>query len=472
MRRLLLAVLLALVTASPAAAGFYDLLNAARANDTALARMLVEAGTEPNGGPSGFPDSYSPLQWAAQHGNIELMQLLLDAGADTERRDFNGDRPLQWAARAGQAGSIMLLVAAGSPVNSADDRYGVSPLHLAARSGYPAAVRILILAGADLDAADQSNGTALHEAALIQEPETVRLLLEAGADPDIAGDILQETALHIAAARQEASIVRLLLAAGATPIGWDSDGSDPLHIAAFRGLPDHVAALLEAGADPLALDDEGLTPLQSAIAGKRHEVWDNDAAALLLVPFAGDVTATFLAAAEAGLPETARALLARRADPNAVAADGTSALAHIVRIGGLPGEIVLEVMFKFGVDLSRFGIEALAAAAEANNISAAGRLLEFGLPVDGDANWSPLLVAAQAGSVEMVGFLLSRGATPVDPARVRLAELTPLELFALERGERSAALDTTGTAIRERLEALRTGQLAARALLAAAIGAR
>ena len=34
------------------------------------------------------------------------MRLLLDAGAETERRDFNGDRPLLWAAGAGQAEAV------------------------------------------------------------------------------------------------------------------------------------------------------------------------------------------------------------------------------------------------------------------------------------------------------------------------------------------------------------------------------
>ena len=101
MRRFLL-ILGLLAAATPAEAGFYDLLNAARANDTAAARAELAAGTEPNGGPSGFPDSYTPLQWAAYHGNTELMALLLLAGADTERRDFNGDRPMLWAARGGR----------------------------------------------------------------------------------------------------------------------------------------------------------------------------------------------------------------------------------------------------------------------------------------------------------------------------------------------------------------------------------
>jgi ankyrin repeat protein len=471
MRRLLV-ILGFLLAAAPAQASFYDLLNAAWANDTALARSLIEAGTEPNGGPSGYPDSYSPLQWAAYHGNIEVVHLLLAAGADTERRDFNGDRPLLWAARGGQPESIRILVEAGSPANSADDPYGLSPLHLAARAASPEAIAALVTASADLDAVDQSNTTALAEAVLTQNLRSVYLLLDAGADPNIADDILGDTPLHLAAERQNTGIVRLLLSAGARPIGWNSDGSDPLHLAAFRGLPDNVEALLKGGADPRALDDKGLTPLMAAIEGKRHEVWDNDRSAELLVPFVDDITATFLAAADAGLPWTARSLLAVGADPNAVAADGTSALAMAARLDGIPATALVEAMIKMGVDIHRFGPQSLLSAAQHDSLAIANRLLEFGIPIDGAADGPPVLAAAQAGSLAMVQFLLARGAEPVAPDRVELAKFTPLDLFVLAQGQQSRALDTTGMAIRQALEDLQVRQIAARKLLIAAIVAR
>lgn len=432
MRRLL-PILCLLLLAAPAEASFYDLLNAARANDTEVARAELAAGTERNGGPSGYPDSYTPLQWAARHGNVDLMRLLLEAGADTERRDFNGDRALLWAASAGQTESIRVLIAAGSPVNSVDDPYGLSPLHLAARSGYPDAIAALLAAGANVDAIDQSRTTPLAEAALTQNPRSVKLLLDAGANPEIADDILFDTPLHLAAERGDATIVRMLLAAGATAIGWNSDGSDPLHLAAFRGLPDNVAALLEAGADPLALDDKGLTPLLSAIEGKRHEWRDNDAAALLLVPFATDIDAAFVAAAIAGMPRTAIALIDR------------------------------------GADLDRHGPAALLSAAATNQPALLLDLLARGVPLTTEV----MLAAAQAGSLDTLRLLLARGAEPIPPGDVTLAELTPLDLLLMDTsGEQSRALDTSRFAIREALEARRARQVAARALLTAAFVAR
>jgi len=464
MRRFLLALSILIGVAHPASAGFHDLLDAARANDTALAMRLLSEGTEPNGGPSGFPDSYTPLMWAAHHGNTQLIYLLLKAGADTERRDFNGDRALLWAARAGQGSSMVLLLAAKSPANSADDPYGLSPLMLAARGGDASAVRILIAGGANPDALDQGGSTALHEAALTQDTATVRVLLEAGANPNIADTILRETPLHIAATRQSSEIVRLLLAAGAVPAGRDSDGNHPLHLAALRGLPDNVAALLADGADPHAVDDAGMTPLLAAIDGKRHEVWDNDGAAALLVPFTRDVDGPFAAATTAGLTQTAILLLHRGADPNT-----PSALAGAAR---LEAPTLLDALLAAGADVHTHGTDALVAAASAGRTVAAQRLLDRGVPLDGcgSSEIPPIQAAAEAGELDMLRFLLDRGAIPIDPQRIRLAAMV-VDVLDPEQPQR-AAIDWTLVEARRAWERLRERQLGARAILAAAIAAR
>jgi ankyrin repeat protein len=44
-------------------------------------------------------DGCAPLHWAALEQERELVQLLLDAGADTLARDRHGFTPLQWALR-------------------------------------------------------------------------------------------------------------------------------------------------------------------------------------------------------------------------------------------------------------------------------------------------------------------------------------------------------------------------------------
>lgn len=70
--------------------------------------VLLAAGADPNaatlpGVPTGSfmrdcrTKGETPLHRAAAFGNAGTVRLLLDAGADRARRDFNGDSPLTWA---------------------------------------------------------------------------------------------------------------------------------------------------------------------------------------------------------------------------------------------------------------------------------------------------------------------------------------------------------------------------------------
>ena len=64
----------------------------------------------------------SPLWWLAMHGNIRLLQTLVDAGADVNLADKDGWTPLSVAAFHGHAECIKALLAAGAdPKREVDD---------------------------------------------------------------------------------------------------------------------------------------------------------------------------------------------------------------------------------------------------------------------------------------------------------------------------------------------------------------
>ena len=56
----------------------------------------------------------TPLHRAAAFGNEETIKLLLDAGADKQAKDMNGDTPLSWASWHQRPGSILQLLIYGS----------------------------------------------------------------------------------------------------------------------------------------------------------------------------------------------------------------------------------------------------------------------------------------------------------------------------------------------------------------------
>lgn len=71
------------------------LIYAVMNNQVTKVIRLLKLGADPNGCEDDL--SYSPLHYAAAHGGSDMARVLLDAGADLEAKDIDGDTPLQTA---------------------------------------------------------------------------------------------------------------------------------------------------------------------------------------------------------------------------------------------------------------------------------------------------------------------------------------------------------------------------------------
>jgi len=112
----------------------------------------------------------SALQLAVMH--LDMLQLLLAAGADPNTRDESGTTPLLLAARLVQAAAVERLLAAGANPN-AQDAEGRTPLHHAVQRGRDDVARLLLAGGADPHLADR-RGESAH--ALASKQGTPELL--------------------------------------------------------------------------------------------------------------------------------------------------------------------------------------------------------------------------------------------------------------------------------------------------------
>lgn len=63
-----------------------------------------------------FTKGETPLHRAAAFGNEGTIQLLIDAGADKQAKDMNGDTPLSWASWHERPGSILKLLTFGNHI--------------------------------------------------------------------------------------------------------------------------------------------------------------------------------------------------------------------------------------------------------------------------------------------------------------------------------------------------------------------
>eukprot|EP00435_Cladocopium_sp_Y103_P074923 s57_g52.t1 len=198
------------------ARGKTPLHHAARNGHLQIIRLLLEAGAEIDVRDA-TPARWTPLLLAASNGRAGSVHLLFEAGSDANMSTFDrGAAPLHFAAQNGHVKVVELLISSGADSNKATADIGATPLYIAAQNGHKEVVRLLIDAGVDYDKATTDDGTTpLFIAAQQGHVEVVRLLIEARVDCDKATTDTRTTPLHIAAERDHVEIVRLLSKAGA-----------------------------------------------------------------------------------------------------------------------------------------------------------------------------------------------------------------------------------------------------------------
>ncbi len=180
------------------------------AGSVAAVRLLLAAGANPNARLSGrvlkrvhnpgdgrLGDGATPFMRAARGADVEVMRLLLAAGADAHLTQKNGNTPILLAAgiaaerdgnnplRGGEQDAIAaveLCLQQGVDVNAVSTS-GESAVHAAL--GSPAMVRLLARHGAKLDIKNKQGRTPLEAAMRAREPnaELVALLQELGGRP-------------------------------------------------------------------------------------------------------------------------------------------------------------------------------------------------------------------------------------------------------------------------------------------------
>lgn len=114
----------------------------------------------------------TPLHWPAHNGFVEIVEVLLDAGAAIEADEINcyGGKPLHWASEHAPR-TVELLLRRGADVNSRNlkrdsEFYGMTPLIMNATQKNDCAevTELLLQAGADIGAVDAREKTALDYA--------------------------------------------------------------------------------------------------------------------------------------------------------------------------------------------------------------------------------------------------------------------------------------------------------------------
>ncbi|PNS20140.1 hypothetical protein CAC42_5590 [Sphaceloma murrayae] len=146
----------------------------------ALCHFLLQAGANPNA--KGGDAVATPVLWASRKCQLDVVNLLLEHGADPLITDDAGYNLLHCVTLDGNVFQLVLLLHQPDiPVDSPDSQ-GHTSLMWAAYKGFPACVDVLLRWGANVNATDEMGFTALHWALVKGNFGCIQKLVEYGAD--------------------------------------------------------------------------------------------------------------------------------------------------------------------------------------------------------------------------------------------------------------------------------------------------
>jgi RNA polymerase sigma factor (sigma-70 family) len=276
-----------------------DIIEASKRGDVAAVAKLL-AGNTALANAKGEHDK-TPLHWAAETNQREIVELLVAAGADIELQTSWGATALEWAATLGSkdvgrallergarglnlwtaAGLGLLEVVAsyfeagppgpeaGRGPRKGDEAANIPPdsavmtgdvvsdaFYIACRNGELEIAKLLLRHGAEINAKGYFGATGLHWAAHNGHGEVVRWLLDRGADPNGRDSKFHSTPAGWAMENGHRELAVLVVASGARV---------DVREAANFGLIDRVRELIDE--DPARVDERGEwgTPLHEAV---------------------------------------------------------------------------------------------------------------------------------------------------------------------------------------------------------------
>ncbi|XP_058838842.1 transient receptor potential cation channel subfamily A member 1 isoform X3 [Topomyia yanbarensis] len=248
----------------------------------------------------------TPLHCAAMFDHPEIVDYLVQEGADINALDKENRSPLLLSASRGGWRTVMVLIRLGANIALKDinarnvlhlviinggrlddfakevsctqpethllqllnekDKTGCSPLHYASREGHIRSLENLIRLGACINLKNNNNESPLHFAARYGRYNTVRQLLDSEKGSFIINESDGEglTPLHIASKEGHSRVVQLLLNRGAL-LHRDHNGRNPLHLAAMSGYTQTIELLHSVHSHLLdQVDKDGNTALHLA----------------------------------------------------------------------------------------------------------------------------------------------------------------------------------------------------------------
>jgi uncharacterized protein len=424
-----------------------EVADAAMQGNKSVIRSLVQRKADVN---ARQVDGTTALHWAVQANDLETCDLLIHAGANVSAANKIGATPLLLAATNGSAAIMEKLLQAGANANAPLTQSGDTALMLSSRAGRLDAVKVLLDHGANVNAKETWGGTtALMWAVSEKHRDIVKFLIEHGADLNVRSNFVPSasgrgfegtlpvstkptgaeefssgllSALMIAARDGDLDSARFLIKAGADVNLTAGDGKDALGLALFDGNYEVASLLIDSHADVNHADAQRFTPLFWAVDRRNMETAPN---------FPWLVTVDPLPVIGKLLDAGANPNAIINATPRARMRDGSPRLVYATALmrAAFSGDIELvKLLLAHGADphIQSSDRETTLMAASgtgfingyhrlrppAERLEVVKLLIDLGEDVNAADSYgiTPLMVAANLGDIEVVKYLISKGA--------------------------------------------------------------
>ncbi|KAK6507850.1 hypothetical protein TWF481_006272 [Arthrobotrys musiformis] len=191
-----------------------------------IVRLLVEHGADIHS--TSLKNRRPLFHQAVFSGKAEMVEYLIDKGANVDVRDIDGWSPIMVAAQMGYCNIIKTLLDKGANIDS-EAQSGATALFLAAQQGHTAAVELLLDRNARSFATKQSGRLPIHQAAQNAHFEALKFLAEHDKESIFRKDHNGYSVMGLAAAGKEPvrqRIVEYLHEKGAKIMDDESDTED------------------------------------------------------------------------------------------------------------------------------------------------------------------------------------------------------------------------------------------------------
>jgi hypothetical protein len=137
-----------------------ELVSAVETRDPMLVRSLLNEGADPNTKSKyGTPCLSLACGSAMSKGDETIVKYLLEAGADVNAVESDGDVPVLIRAVTGESPAIIKRILDAGAALEGTDKLGMTPLHHAVLTNNPETVRLLLARGANVLAKDRDGST-------------------------------------------------------------------------------------------------------------------------------------------------------------------------------------------------------------------------------------------------------------------------------------------------------------------------